>query len=108
MGCTESSSGVNRPRVATKDGIKTVCLQFCPVFKDIGASMAKADALLDSIEDRDEDGTGLDLIVLPEMAFSGYRFQGREDILPFTEPDQDISAAIAASLANGGENLTSL
>jgi hypothetical protein len=46
--------------------MRIAVMQTCPVFKDVNASIAKADAMLAS-----ELAGSLDLLVLPEMAFSG-------------------------------------
>ena len=80
MGCDES---VNRPKVGTKEGLRVACLQYAPVFQDRAASMAKADAMLEQIS---SGSAAFDLIILPEMAFTGYCFKSREDIVPFVEP----------------------
>ena len=43
----------------------------------------------------DLDGQALDLIMLPEMALVGYRFEDRADVAPYTETvPADISALI--------------
>ena len=43
------------------------CLQFNPVLGDVAGNMERADALLLESSERET----LDLLVLPEMAFSG-------------------------------------
>ena len=43
--------------------------------------MERADSILEEIE----QGSPVDLIVLPEMAFTGYKFDNREDIEPYLE-----------------------
>ncbi|GAA5960396.1 hypothetical protein JCM21900_003539 [Sporobolomyces salmonicolor] len=60
--------------------LRVACVQLDPVFKDPTASREKADRLIASLE----VGT-LDLLVLPEMAFSGYCFTSREDVTPCIE-----------------------
>ena len=51
--------------------------------------MAKADVLLEQVANEE-----VDLIVLPEMAFTGCCFKSREEILPYTETTKDIHSAI--------------
>ncbi|GAA5891333.1 hypothetical protein JCM5296_006902 [Sporobolomyces johnsonii] len=60
--------------------LRVACVQLDPVFKNSSASREKADRLIESLE----VGT-LDLLVMPEMAFSGYCFTSREDITPYVE-----------------------
>ena len=54
------------------------CLQFNPTLGDVDANQARADALLRQARE-------LDLLVLPEMAFTGYCFKDRAEIEPFCE-----------------------
>ncbi|BGP24529.1 hypothetical protein Rt10032_c03g1354 [Rhodotorula toruloides] len=60
--------------------LRVACVQFDPVFKKKAQNVAKADQLIAGIQ----PGT-LDLLVLPEMAFTGYCFSSREDIAPYVE-----------------------
>ncbi|SCZ99266.1 BZ3500_MvSof-1268-A1-R1_Chr3-1g05914 [Microbotryum saponariae] len=60
--------------------IRVGCLHFSPVFKDVERSIALAGAHLTTLP-KDQ----LDLLVLPEMAFTGYCFDWRSDIEPFLE-----------------------
>ncbi|KAL8277419.1 hypothetical protein RQP46_010141 [Phenoliferia psychrophenolica] len=65
-----------------KRTLRVACVQLSPVFKDVSASIVRADQLLaTSSISKDE----IDLLVLPEMAFSGYCFASRDDVLEFTE-----------------------
>ncbi|KAK4086182.1 hypothetical protein Purlil1_9494 [Purpureocillium lilacinum] len=57
------------------------CLQFAPQVGDVDNNLNRADAVL-SRANPDE----LDLLVLPELAFSGYNFKSLQDITPFLEP----------------------
>ncbi|KAJ6782562.1 hypothetical protein PWT90_04554 [Aphanocladium album] len=57
------------------------CLQFAPQVGDIENNLNRADAVL-SKANIDE----LDLMVLPELAFTGYNFKSLQDISPFLEP----------------------
>ncbi|POY74873.1 hypothetical protein BMF94_2146 [Rhodotorula taiwanensis] len=54
--------------------LRTACMQLSPCFKDWDASRRRADALL-----ADLDADSIDLLVLPEMAFTGER---GADVLP--------------------------
>ncbi|KAH7318582.1 carbon-nitrogen hydrolase, partial [Stachybotrys elegans] len=60
--------------------MKIGCLQFAPRVGDVDNNINRADAIL--------DGSGvdeLDLLVLPELAFSGYNFRSLQHISPFLE-----------------------
>ncbi|KAM0375666.1 hypothetical protein ACHAO7_002229 [Fusarium culmorum] len=57
------------------------CLQFAPQVGDVDNNLNRADAVL-SRANPDE----LDVLVLPELAFSGYNFKSLQDISPFLEP----------------------
>ncbi|GAA5857540.1 hypothetical protein JCM8547_009329 [Rhodosporidiobolus lusitaniae] len=60
--------------------LRVFCVQFCPTFKDVPASIQRAEELIAPLEPGQ-----LDLLVLPEMAFTGYCFKSREDVEPFIE-----------------------
>ncbi|KAJ3070235.1 Carbon-nitrogen hydrolase [Podochytrium sp. JEL0797] len=55
--------------------MKIALLQFAPVIGQVEANIAQADALLSYSHAGD-----FDVLVLPEMAFSGYVFVGRSDV----------------------------
>ncbi|GAA5981655.1 hypothetical protein JCM10908_004551 [Rhodotorula pacifica] len=75
--------------------LRIASVQLSPCFKDREASKARADALIASLE----PGT-LDLLVLPEMAFTGYCFQSKEHVEPFVEePGEGPTFGWAASAA---------
>ncbi|KAI0471780.1 carbon-nitrogen hydrolase [Xylariaceae sp. FL0804] len=57
------------------------CLQFAPQVGDVDNNLNRADAILNKAKPGE-----LDLLVLPEMAFSGYNFKSLHDISPFLEP----------------------
>ncbi|POR37045.1 Protein N-terminal amidase [Tolypocladium paradoxum] len=57
------------------------CLQFAPQVGDVDNNLNRADAVLSKANPED-----LDLLVLPELAFSGYNFKSLQDITPFLEP----------------------
>ncbi len=52
-----------------------------PEFKNKRKSIQRAETLIEELENPSE----IDLLVLPEMALIGYRFDNREDIAPYTE-----------------------
>jgi protein N-terminal amidase len=56
------------------------CVQFDPALGAHAANRARADALLDDISPG-----SLDLLILPEMAFTGYCFKDRAEIEPHCE-----------------------
>ncbi|KAF6819777.1 N-terminal amidase [Colletotrichum sojae] len=57
------------------------CLQFAPQVADVDNNLNRADSVLSKANPED-----LDLLVLPELAFSGYNFRSLQDISPFLEP----------------------
>jgi len=59
-------------------------LQLEPAFKQPERSIQQANELIASIGP-DE----IDLLILPEMAFTGYSFQSFEDLEPFIESETD-------------------
>ncbi|TLS21343.1 uncharacterized protein PpBr36_10362 [Pyricularia pennisetigena] len=74
------------------------CLQFAPEVGDIDNNLNRADSVLNRA-DRDELES-LDLLVLPEMAFTGYNFESLEEIQPYLEPKgSGISALWARTTA---------
>ncbi|GAA5901517.1 hypothetical protein JCM6882_006302 [Rhodosporidiobolus microsporus] len=71
--------------------LRVACAQFCPTFKDPSASIKRADELTSRLQPGE-----VDLLVLPEMAFTGYCFKSREDVEPFVE---DARTGVTASWA---------
>ena len=61
--------------------MKVSCIQIRPEFKNKRKSIERAESILDEID----QSKPVDLIVLPEMALVGYRFEDRQDIAPFVE-----------------------
>ena len=61
--------------------LKVCLLQFKPVYKKIKKSMKIADNLLSEYSEDDN----IDVLLLPEMAFTGYKFDNRKDIEPYLE-----------------------
>ncbi|KAG9255378.1 hydrolase, carbon-nitrogen family protein [Emericellopsis atlantica] len=71
------------------------CLQFAPQVGDLNNNLNRADAVLNRADPED-----LDLLVLPELAFSGYNFKNLRDISPFLEPSgSGISSLWARTIA---------
>ncbi|KAI2606536.1 carbon-nitrogen hydrolase [Hypoxylon sp. NC1633] len=56
-------------------------LQFAPQVGDVDNNLNRADAILNKANPEN-----LDLLVLPELAFTGYNFRSLRDISPFLEP----------------------
>src|SRR4051812_11184700 len=59
--------------------MRIFCLQFDPQLGQVADNQARADRLLAGIAARP------DVLLLPEMAFTGYCFRGRDEILPYCE-----------------------
>ncbi|KAK3327349.1 carbon-nitrogen hydrolase, partial [Cercophora scortea] len=64
--------------------MKIACLQFAPQVGDVDNNLNRADAILHKAKAVDLEG--LDLLVLPELAFTGYNFKSLQQISPFLEP----------------------
>jgi len=60
--------------------MKLACLQFNPRLGAVQHNIDRANALIQLRPSQ------VDLLVLPEMAFSGYNFPSLEAIKPFLEP----------------------
>ncbi|XMA12321.1 hypothetical protein WAI453_005112 [Rhynchosporium graminicola] len=60
--------------------MRIACLQFAPQVGDVDNNLNRADAVLSRANPRD-----LDLLVLPELAFSGYNFKSLQHISPYLE-----------------------
>ncbi|OIW30393.1 carbon-nitrogen hydrolase [Coniochaeta ligniaria NRRL 30616] len=63
--------------------MRIACLQFSPQVGDTDNNLNRADAVLNKA--KPEELKDLDLLVLPEMAFSGYNFKSLQQIHPFLE-----------------------
>ncbi|KAL6795059.1 hypothetical protein J3E68DRAFT_436779 [Trichoderma sp. SZMC 28012] len=71
------------------------CLQFAPQVGDVDNSLNRANAVLSKANPEN-----LDLLVLPELAFSGYNFKSMQEISPFLEPsDSGITTLWARTTA---------
>ncbi|KAJ0116272.1 hypothetical protein J7T55_005218 [Diaporthe amygdali] len=66
-----------------KSKMRIGCLQFAPQVGDVDGNLSRADAALSRADPDDLDS--LDLLVVPEMAFSGYNFTSLSQIIPFLE-----------------------
>ncbi|KAK4119912.1 carbon-nitrogen hydrolase [Parathielavia appendiculata] len=63
--------------------MRIACLQFAPQVGDIDNNLSRADAALKTA---DPDGSVLfDMLVLPELAFTGYNFESLQHIYPSLE-----------------------
>ncbi|KAH8882849.1 carbon-nitrogen hydrolase, partial [Thozetella sp. PMI_491] len=60
------------------------CLQFAAQVGDVDNNLDRADEVLSKASQDDLDS--LDLMVLPELAFTGYNFKSLQHIFPFLEP----------------------
>jgi protein N-terminal amidase len=63
--------------------MRLATLQFDSVLGEVEGNITKADALLLQHQERLED---LDLLILPELAFTGYNHKSYADIEPYLEP----------------------
>uniref|UniRef100_A0A0B7KLH5 CN hydrolase domain-containing protein n=1 Tax=Bionectria ochroleuca TaxID=29856 RepID=A0A0B7KLH5_BIOOC len=61
--------------------MRIACLQFAPQVGDVDNNLNRADAVLSKATPDD-----FDLLVLPELAFSGSNFESLQHISPFLEP----------------------
>lgn len=75
---------------------KACILQTNPIFKDVRGNQQRASAQLDAAIEahRDEQQSRtevVDVILLPEMALTGYCFASRDDIAPYLEDPHDAT-----------------
>ncbi|KAK3308890.1 carbon-nitrogen hydrolase [Chaetomium strumarium] len=78
--------------------MRIACLQFAPRVGDIENNLDRADAVLHKANADELDG--LDLLVLPELAFTGYNFKSLKHISPFfEEADSGITSLWARTTA---------
>ncbi|KAJ4423822.1 hypothetical protein N0V82_001561 [Gnomoniopsis sp. IMI 355080] len=78
--------------------MRIACLQFAPQVGDIDNNLNRADSVL--AKANPDDLENLDLLVLPELAFTGYNFKSLNQISPFLEPQgSGISALWARTTA---------
>ncbi|KAM0518538.1 hypothetical protein ACHAPE_004302 [Trichoderma viride] len=62
--------------------MKIACLQFAPNVADVENNLSKADEILNQV---DAEDLQVDLLVLPELAFTGYNFKSLAHISPYLE-----------------------
>ncbi|RFU72460.1 nitrilase cyanide hydratase and apolipo n-acyltransferase [Trichoderma arundinaceum] len=62
--------------------MRIACLQFAPHVADVENNLNRADEVLNQADPNDLD---LDLLVLPELAFTGYNFKSLTHISPYLE-----------------------
>lgn len=60
---------------------KVLILQFEPAYKDPTTSIQRAESIIKQFSEED----AIDIVLLPEIAFAGYIFKSREDIMPYLE-----------------------
>ncbi|KAG7289853.1 hypothetical protein NEMBOFW57_006230 [Staphylotrichum longicolle] len=78
--------------------MRLACLQFAPQVGDTDNNISRADAVLSRASSDELDR--LDLLVLPELAFTGYNFKSLEDIGPYLENAKSgISSLWARTIA---------
>ncbi|KKY20573.1 putative protein n-terminal asparagine amidohydrolase [Diplodia seriata] len=65
--------------------MKIACLQYAPEVGQLHTNMAKANVLIDDAIGAGRTA-GLDWLLLPELALTGYNFASLEAIAPFLEP----------------------
>lgn len=69
--------------------MRIACLQFAPLVGETNENIERADAILERADPQD-----IDLLVLPELALSGYNFKTLAQISPHLEPcETGITAA---------------
>jgi protein N-terminal amidase len=73
--------------------LRIALVQYDPVIKERDANMRKVDAMLQDLKPGD-----IDILLLPEMAFTGYMFVG-DEIDPFLEDSTGPSIAWAKATA---------
>eukprot|EP01022_Parablepharisma_sp_SALTPOND_P020501 TRINITY_DN3748_c0_g1_i2.p1 TRINITY_DN3748_c0_g1~~TRINITY_DN3748_c0_g1_i2.p1 ORF type:complete len:335 (-),score=-3.88 TRINITY_DN3748_c0_g1_i2:56-967(-) len=61
--------------------ITALLVQYCPIYKDPQATILKVDKLLSAYN----ESSKIDLVIFPEMAFTGYVFSSKADIEPYLE-----------------------
>ncbi|GBG26954.1 Protein N-terminal amidase [Hondaea fermentalgiana] len=105
-----SEAGIVAPPAPPKKVATAIlaALQLGPVHGDIKASMAKADAILSewAQQQQGSEQAKMDLLVLPEMAFTGYQFRAKDQVAALAEvagqgPTFDWCCRVAAAYGCG-------
>jgi protein N-terminal amidase len=60
---------------------RVVLIQFCPELRNVKANIAKVEKLLENYIEENK----IDVIVLPEMALTGYIFDNVDDVRQYLE-----------------------
>ncbi|CAG8720294.1 15485_t:CDS:2 [Cetraspora pellucida] len=60
--------------------MKIACLQFNPIIGEVQTNQRRASEMLEKYQPGE-----IDILVLPEMAFTGYVFKDKEHIMPYLE-----------------------
>ncbi|MFN3613924.1 MAG: nitrilase family protein [Rubrimonas sp.] len=83
----------------TDDALTIACIQFAPVFGDVAGNLARSVEMIGRAAD-----AGARIVVLPELANTGYVFRSRAEALALAEPvpDGPSSRAWAAVAAERG------
>lgn len=81
VGHGKSTNLTERTVVPDHRSMTIACLQFSPQVGQVDENIKRAGAILQR-----DVSSGIDWILLPEMAFSGYSFADKDHIKPFLEP----------------------
>lgn len=74
--------------------LRVASLQYDPLLREVERNIERVDGHLVSLRPGD-----VDILVLPEMAFSGYMFSDRDEIEPFLEDESGTSISWAKTKA---------
>lgn len=79
--------------------IRVACLQLNPVLGKIDRNVSRIRSIIKSTLDTDAQNP-IDLLVLPELAVTGYNFKDRQHVEPFLEPaGKGVSFKLAQELS---------
>ena len=67
-----------------ESGLKIACLQFSPLFGDVAGNLQRSIAMIEKAAD-----AGARIVVLPELANTGYTFKSRAEAFELAEPVPD-------------------
>lgn len=74
--------------------LRIALVQYDPKFGQVDSNIAYVDKMIQHLTPE-----LVDIILLPEMAFTGYMFESREDIEPYLESENGTSARWAKATA---------